>query len=67
VLKAVAAHDLVAPVQHGARVALPQREDLVGTGCGDDSANEGAAGDEDWLDVTSSNELEADRVAAYAL
>lgn len=66
-LRAVAAHVLVAPVQHGARVALPQKEDLVGTGCVDDSANEGAGGEEDWLAVTSSDELEADRTAAYAL
>jgi hypothetical protein len=66
-LRAVAAHVLVAPVQHGARVALPQKEDLVGTGCVDDSANEGAGGEEDWLAVTSSDELEADRTAAFAL
>jgi hypothetical protein len=67
VLKAVAAHVLVAPVQHGARVALPQKEDLVGKGCADESANEGAGGEEDWLGVTSPDDLEADRVAAYAL
>lgn len=67
VLKAVAAHVLLAPVRHGARVALPQKEDLVGAGCADDSANEGAGGEEDWLAVASSDELEAHRVAVYAL
>jgi hypothetical protein len=67
VLKAVAAHVLVAPVQHGARVGLPKKEDLVDTGCAEDSANEGAGGEEDWLAVTSSDELKADRVAAHAV
>ena len=64
VLKAVAGHVLVAPVQHGARVALPQKAEGVGTACGDESAGEVAGTEEDWSSMALYDEAEADRTTA---
>jgi hypothetical protein len=69
VLQAVGAHDLVAPIRHGARVVLPQMTEVGGTACVDEPVGEVTGGDENWSSVPSADdpEAEADRIVTASV